>query len=221
LLTDQFSILLKSTLPLFGTHLLEYALLITSVLAIGHLGKLELAACTLGSVTANVTLFSIIIGMGGALDTALPGSWGTSANTCSDSNPRTNRMAVLYLLLLDPMLCIWLNAKKVLVLLRQDKEVARSAVKYLAMLSFGLPAFSFNTIAKRYFQAQGLYSIPTKIGTVVAGANVLPTGTLVYYPHPLLRSLAPYLGFDGAPLATSLAYNPLALGSAFWGWVIE
>ncbi|KAJ3970492.1 mate-domain-containing protein, partial [Lentinula raphanica] len=90
-------------------------------------------------------------------------------------------------------------------------------------LAFGLPAFSFNTIAKRYFQAQGLFSIPTKIGTIVAGTNVLLTGALVYYPHPLPRSLAHYLhlGFDGAPLATSISYNLVALGSAFWGWRIE
>lgn len=39
LLSDQFIILLKSSLPVFGTHLLEYALLITSVLAVGHLGQ--------------------------------------------------------------------------------------------------------------------------------------------------------------------------------------
>ncbi|KAJ3759628.1 multidrug/Oligosaccharidyl-lipid/Polysaccharide flippase [Lentinula raphanica] len=221
LLIDQFSILLKSSLPVFGTHLLEYALLITSVLAVGHLGKLELAACTLGSMTANVTSFSIVIGMGGALDTVLPGVWGAIDSRLFGL--WCQRMAVLYLLLLVPMLCIWLNAEKVLVLLRQDKEVARLAGRYLAMLAFGLPAFSFNTIAKRYFQAQGLFSIPTKIGTIVAGTNVLLTGALVYYPHPLPRSLAHYLhlGFDGAPLATSISYNLVALGSAFWGWRIE
>ncbi|KAH7880040.1 mate-domain-containing protein [Lentinula edodes] len=243
LLLDQFIILLKSSLPVFGTHLLEYALLITSVLAVGHLGKLELAACTLGSMTANVTSFSIVIGMGGALDTVLPGVWGASAGASHDSEPlkiesgRDNtkladsrlfglwcqRMGVLYLFLLVPMLCIWLNAEGILVLLRQDKEVARLAGRYLAMLAFGLPAFSFNTIAKRYFQAQGLFSVPTKIGTIVAGVNFVLTGLFVYYPHPLPRTLAPYLhlGFDGAPLATAISYNLVALGSVFWGWRIE
>lgn len=38
LLLTQFNIILKSSLPVFGTHLLEYALLMTSVLAVGHLG---------------------------------------------------------------------------------------------------------------------------------------------------------------------------------------
>ncbi|KAJ3840220.1 multidrug Oligosaccharidyl-lipid polysaccharide flippase [Lentinula raphanica] len=212
LLIDQFSILLKYSLPVFGTHLLEYALLITSVLAVGHLGKLELAACTLGSMTANVTSFSIVIGMGGALDTVLPGVWGAIDSRLFGL--WCQRMAVLHLLLLVSMLCIWLNAEKVLVFLRQNKEVARLAGRYLAMLAFGLPAFSFNTIAKRYFQAQGLFSIPTKIGTIVAGTNVLLTGALGMSPYL-------HLGFDGAPLATFISYNLVALGSAFWGWRIE
>ncbi|KAJ3746894.1 hypothetical protein EV360DRAFT_89996 [Lentinula raphanica] len=217
LLIDQFSILLKSSLHVFGMHLLKYALLITSVLTVGHLGKLELAACTLGSMTANVTSFSIVIGMGGALDTVLPGVWGASENSSPDPNPVTNVRSQRanggsLPSPTCPMLCIWLNAEKVLVLLRQDKEVARLAGRYLAMLQIVCNA-----------RAQGLFSIPTKIGTIVAGTNVLLTGALVYYPHPLPRSLAPYLhlGFDGAPLATSISYNLVALGSAFWGWRIE
>ncbi|KAF5362798.1 hypothetical protein D9757_011004 [Collybiopsis confluens] len=222
--------------PVFGTHLLEYALLITSVLAVG---KLELAACTIGSMTANVTAFSIIIGMAGALDTVLPGIWGASAPSRSRGRPKSRdsdkiadsrllglwcqRMAILYLMLLVPIISLWLNAERILLLLRQDKEVARLAERYLKMLVYGLPAFAFNTIAKRYFQAQGLFSVPTKIGTVVAGVNVLLTGLLVYYPSPLPRALAPYLhlGFDGASLSTAISYNLVAIGSAIWAWKIE
>ncbi|KAF9059683.1 mate-domain-containing protein [Rhodocollybia butyracea] len=242
LLLNQSGILLKSALPVFGTHILEYGLIITSVLAVGHLGKLELAACTLGSMTANVTAFSIIIGLAGALDTVLPGIWGASAardftsgtgqetelNKYKVSDSRLlglwcQRMAVIHLLFIVPMLCIWLNAESILLLLRQDKDVARLAGQYLAMLSFGIPAFAFNTIAKRYFQAQGLFTVPTKIGTVVAGLNILLTGLLVYYPRPLPQALAPYLhlGFVGAPLSTAISYNLVALGNAFWGWRIE
>ncbi|KAE9395990.1 hypothetical protein BT96DRAFT_997156 [Gymnopus androsaceus JB14] len=229
LLLNQFWILLKSSLPVFGTHLLEYALLLTSVLAVGHLGTLELAACTLGSMTANVTAFSIVIGMGGALDTVLPGVWGASSTSKSKfdfhkAEPGRKiadsrllglwcqRMAVLYLLLFVPMLCVWLNAEGILILLRQDREVARLASRYLARLALGLPAFALTTITKRYFQAQGLFSLPTKIGTVVAGINVLMTVTLAPYLH---------LGFDGAPLSTSISYNLVAIGSVICGWRIE
>ncbi|KAE9382531.1 mate-domain-containing protein, partial [Gymnopus androsaceus JB14] len=124
------------------------------------------------------------------------------------------RMAVLYLLLLVPMLCIWLNAEDILILLRQDREVARLASRYLARLALGLPAFALITITKRYFQAQGLFSLPTKISTVVAGINVLMTVTLGMSPYL-------HLGFDGAPLSTSISYNLVALSSVICGWKIE
>ncbi|KAJ4472762.1 hypothetical protein C8J55DRAFT_537163 [Lentinula edodes] len=202
LLLDQFIILLKSSLPVSRTHLSEYVLLITSILAAGHLGKVELAACTLGSMTANVTPFNRIK----LADFRLFG-------LCCQ------RMGVLYLFLLVPMLYIWLNAEGILVLLRQDREVARLAGRYLAMaklsikLAFGLPAFSFNTIAKQYFQAQGLFT----------GVNFVLTGLFVYYPRPLPRNLAPYLhlGSGAAPLATAISYNLVALGSVSLGWRIK
>ncbi|KAJ3791836.1 hypothetical protein GGU11DRAFT_823204 [Lentinula aff. detonsa] len=151
----------------------EYALLMTGILAVGHIGKLELAACTLGSMTANVTSFSIVIGMGGALDTVLPGVWGASANSVHDSESKARiRSGRSDSEIVDSRLF------GILVLLRQDKDVARLAGKYLAMFAFGLPAFSFIIIAKRYFQEQGLFSVPTKIGTIVAGVNVLLTAIL-------------------------------------------
>ncbi|KAH9991563.1 mate-domain-containing protein [Russula vinacea] len=60
---DEFRILIKYTLPVFGTHLLEYSLSIASVISIGHLSTVALAACTLGTMTASY------------LDTMLPSAW--------------------------------------------------------------------------------------------------------------------------------------------------
>jgi multidrug resistance protein, MATE family len=50
---------------------------------------------------------------------------------------------------------MWLNAEAILNLLRQDPEVARLAAKYLRWLSLSLPAYAFNTVSRRWFQAQG------------------------------------------------------------------
>ena len=112
-------------------------------------------------MTANVTAFNIVIGMGGALDTVLPGVWGAGSTSNSNfDSPKAEpgrkiadsrllglwcqRMAVLYLLLLVPMLCIWLNAEDILILLRQDREVARLAGRYLSRVGFSL--FSYTNL---------------------------------------------------------------------------
>lgn len=67
------------TLIIHSTHILEYSLVIAPVISLGHLSTTDLAASTLASLTANVTGFSIIIGMVSALDSLLPQAW-TSGN---------------------------------------------------------------------------------------------------------------------------------------------
>jgi MATE family multidrug resistance protein len=58
--------------------MLEYSLVITSVVSIGHISTTALAASTLGSMTATVTGYSIIQGFTSALDTMLPSAWTSS-----------------------------------------------------------------------------------------------------------------------------------------------
>lgn len=57
------------------THILEYSLVVASVVSIGHLSTEALAAITLGSMTASVSGYSIIQGMTSALDTLMPSAW--------------------------------------------------------------------------------------------------------------------------------------------------
>ena len=44
-------------------------------MSIGHLSTIALAASTLGTMTAAVTGYSIIIGLTSTLDTMLPSAW--------------------------------------------------------------------------------------------------------------------------------------------------
>lgn len=91
---EEFLILAKYSLPVFGyalflsnsslispfirTHVLEYSLVIVSVVSIGHISTSALAAISLGSMTASVSGFSIIQGLASALDTLLPSAWTSS-----------------------------------------------------------------------------------------------------------------------------------------------
>ncbi|KAF8557463.1 hypothetical protein OG21DRAFT_269331 [Imleria badia] len=67
--------LVKFALPVFGTHLFEHSIIVSSVISIGHISTIALAAATIGFMTANVTGLSIIQGMSSALDTVLPSAW--------------------------------------------------------------------------------------------------------------------------------------------------
>ena len=58
--------------------MLEYSLVIASVVSIGHLSTTALAASTLGSMTASVSGYSIVQGFASTLDTMLPSAWTSS-----------------------------------------------------------------------------------------------------------------------------------------------
>ncbi|KAG1888238.1 MATE efflux family protein [Suillus subluteus] len=206
---EELCILVKYSLPVFGTHVLEHSMIMSSVVSIGHISTVALAAVTIGFMTANVTGLSIIHGLVSTLDTMLPGAW-------TSDQPHlvglwTQRMTVVVAVALIPMFAIWFNAESILLLLRQEPEVARLAGIYLKWASLGLPAYAFNCISRRYFQSQGLFNTPTRIIVAVAPINVLLNYLLVWGPEPIR------LGFIGAPIATSVSYNLVSIISVIYG----
>ena len=210
---EEIKILIKYTLPVYGTQLLEYSLVIASVVSIGHLSTAALAASTLGSMTASVTGYSILQGFASTLDTVLPSAW-------TSDQPQlvglwSQRMTFVMGILLFPIASIWLNAEAILLLLRQDPEVARLAALYLRWALLGLPAYAFNQISRRYFQSQGLFAVPTRVILAVAPINAILNYLLVWGPGPIR------LGFIGAPIASSISFNLIALFSFAYGvfWV--
>lgn len=60
---------------LCSTQIFEYSFSFVSVIVIGHLSTVYLAAATLGMMTASVTGYSIVQGAATALDTLLPPAW--------------------------------------------------------------------------------------------------------------------------------------------------
>ena len=117
--------------------------------------------------------------------------------------------------ILIPIASIWFNAENILLLLRQDPEVARLAALYLRWALLGLPAYAFNQIARRYFQSQGYFSIPTRVTLIVAPINALLNYLLVWGPEKIR------LGFIGAPIATAISFNLISLFLVIYGvfWV--
>ncbi|KAG1725060.1 MATE efflux family protein [Suillus paluster] len=206
---EELVILMKYSSPVFITHVFEYSLIVASVVSIGHLSTVALAAATLGSMTASVSGYSIVQGFASTLDTLLPAAW-------TSSQPQlvglwSQRMLVVTVATLMPVLMIWFNAESILLLLRQDPEVAHLAGVYLKWASLGLPAYTFNCISRRYFQSQGLFAVPTKIILAVAPINALLNYVLVWGPEPVR------IGFIGAPIATAISFNLISIASVIYG----
>ncbi|KAG1729548.1 mate-domain-containing protein [Suillus lakei] len=208
LFREEFVILIKYSLPIFVTHLLEYSLIVASVVSIGHVSTVALAAATLGSMTASVSGYTIIQGFSSALDTLLPAAWASS-------QPQMvglwcQRMLVVTAAVIIPVLMIWFNAESMLLMLRQDPEVAHLAGVYLKWASLGLPAYTFNCISRRYFQSQGLFVVPTRVILAVSPINAVLNYILVWGPEPVR------IGFIGAPIATAISFNLISVSSVIY-----
>ncbi|KAG8213057.1 MATE efflux family protein [Butyriboletus roseoflavus] len=196
---EELRTLALYSLPVFGTQLFKYSFIIASVVAIGHISTLAMAAATLGSMTASVTGYSIVQGFASTLDTLLPPTW--TSDRPYMVGLWSQRMALMTAMILIPILAIWLKAESILLALNQEPEVARLAGVYLRWASLGLPAYTF--------QSQGLFDIPTRITLVVAPINAFLNWLFVY---PL------GLSFPGAPLATSLSFNLVSAASIIYGY---
>ncbi|KAG8713582.1 hypothetical protein FRC09_018555 [Ceratobasidium sp. 395] len=108
-------------------------------------------------------------------------------------------MLVLMAFLLVPISVVWLNIEHVFLHLRQDPQVASLAAVYLRFSIPQLPAYAFNAVIRRYFQAQGLLHVPSFTTLIVAPINVGLNYALVWGPEPI------GIGFIGAPVATSIS----------------
>ncbi|KAG8744387.1 hypothetical protein FRC12_014814 [Ceratobasidium sp. 428] len=194
---EEAWVLLRYAIPITCTNLIEYSLAITSTVIVGRLSTEMLAGASLGIMMADITGFSIIQGFAYALDSLLPAAW-TSANP-SHVGLWTQRMLVLMAFLLVPISMVLLNIEHVFLHLRQDPQVASLAAVYLRFSVPQLPAYAFNAVIRRYFQAQGLLHVPSFITLIVAPINVGLNYALVWGPEPI------GIGFIGAPVATSIS----------------
>jgi len=155
------------TIPIFLTHLLEYSLLLATVISVGHLGTAQLAASSLGSMTTNVLALSIIQGLCAALDTLCSQAYA-SANP-KNTSLHALRTAFLTAVILVPMSILIYNGEHLLLGLRQDPEVSKLAGQYLrgscpiasdaclqranachlTVLLFGIPGYAGFEITRR------------------------------------------------------------------------
>ncbi|KAK2458638.1 Protein DETOXIFICATION 16 [Trifolium repens] len=62
--------------PLIAVSLLQYSLQMISIMFVGHLGKLPLSGASLGNSFASVTGYSVLLGMGSALETLCGQAYG-------------------------------------------------------------------------------------------------------------------------------------------------
>ncbi|KAF7553687.1 hypothetical protein G7Z17_g3421 [Cylindrodendrum hubeiense] len=202
--------------PLIVTFFLQYMIDISSVIAVGRIGKLELGAVSLANMSASISCFAVYQGLATSLDTLCAQAYGSGNKHLVGLY--CQRMTLFLLCLSIPIAILWLNSEYIIMKLVNDADIARLASSYLHVLIFALPGYASFEVGKRFLQAQGLFQATTYVLLIGAPFNALLQWILVWKLE---------LGFFGAPLSVVITrtllpillvlYVVLFKGSQCWG----
>ncbi|GFF24413.1 ethionine resistance-conferring protein 1 [Aspergillus lentulus] len=179
--------------PLTVTFLLQYSLTVASIFTVGHLGKKELGAVSLASMTANITGYAVYQGLATSLDTLCSQAYGSGKRKLVGL--QMQKMVFFLWSLTIPIALIWFFADMILMRIVPEKEVAKLAGLYLKVVALGAPGYACFESGKRYMQAQGLFSASLFVLLICAPFNAFMNWFLVWKVG---------LGFVGAPISVAI-----------------
>ncbi|KAH9887187.1 MATE efflux family protein [Xylariomycetidae sp. FL2044] len=198
------------------TFLLQYSINIASIFSAGRIGKVELGAVSLASMTANICCYAPMQGLATSLDTLCAQAYGSGHKHLV--GVQVQRMCFFLWLLWLPVAALFFFAKDVLMHIVPDPRAAELAGLYLKIIVVGVPGFVAFEGGKRFVQSQGLFVSTTYVLLIAAPVNIFLNWFLVWHLE---------LGFIGAPISVAftnllmpvllLLYVRFINGSQCWG----
>lgn len=174
----EFLVLTKYALPLMITCVLQYSLSAASVIAVGHLGKTELGAVSLASMTSNVTGYCAYAGLATSLDTLCAQAYGSGRPHLVGLH--VQRMVYFLWIITIPIAAVWFGGTQILLSITPDRECAELAGLFLKVLILGAPGFAMFEAGKRFVQAQGLFNANLYVLLLCAPLNAFMNWLFVW-----------------------------------------
>ncbi|GMP59086.1 hypothetical protein CsSME_00022510 [Camellia sinensis var. sinensis] len=140
--------------PLIAVSLLQYCLQMISIMFVGHLGELPLSGASLGTSFASVTGFSVLLGMGSAMETLCGQAYG--AKQYHMLGVHTQRAMLTLVALSLPLALIWFYTSTILVAFGQDHEISMEAGKFNRWMIPSLFAYALLQCLNRFLQTQNI-----------------------------------------------------------------
>ncbi|XP_063313177.1 multidrug and toxin extrusion protein 2-like [Pelobates fuscus] len=140
--------------PVILSQIMVLLVNIVSCIFCGHLGKIELDSVILAVAVINVTGISIGAGLSSACDTLISQTYG--GRNLKRIGTIIQRGILILLLFCFPCWAIFINAEHILLLFRQNPDVARLTQTYMMIYTPALPAVFLYQLELRYLQNQGI-----------------------------------------------------------------
>ncbi|KAJ3070397.1 hypothetical protein HDU99_002684, partial [Rhizoclosmatium hyalinum] len=197
-----------------------------AVLALGRLGTNALASMALATLYANVTGYSLIVGMGAAIDTLCSQAFGEHLAGTGEKRELGRHLSrtifIMYIMCI-PISILWWFTEPLLLLANQDPQIAALSAKYTRLLIPSLFPFVLTESVKRFLMAQGIM-----VAQMVVIGIVAPVNFFLQYVFVFTEWKVGEMG-EGAPFALMLSQCLIAGmllayarfvegGDAFGGW---
>ncbi|CAR25572.1 hypothetical protein ZYGR_0A01370 [Zygosaccharomyces rouxii] len=196
---DEFIQILRKSLPLALTLLLQNLISSVSLLFVGRLGSLVLGSVTLANVIFNATAV-VFLGLATCLDTLCPQAYGAGNYTLVGLY--FQRCIIISTIVSIPISFVWIFSKPLLNLVAKDAELINISSQYLKCMVGCIPGYIVFECGKKYMQAQGDFHTAQMI-------------LLIGFPFSILANyifiLNSPLGYLGAPLASSLTFTLMGI----------
>ncbi|KAK4222463.1 putative transporter [Podospora fimiseda] len=192
--------LVQYAAPLIVAFLLHYSVTIGSVLTVGRLGMVELAAVNLATMTASITCYVPVQGLSTCLDTLCAQAYGSGHKHLVGL--QAQRMTWLLWMLMIPIAVLWWFSEPILASMVPDRETASLAALFLRVLILGMPGVAALESGKRFLQSQGLFNATTYALLIGAPLSFLQNYLFVFKFG---------WNFGGAALAMAITQNLLPL----------
>ncbi|KAK7251516.1 hypothetical protein RIF29_34792 [Crotalaria pallida] len=186
--------------PIALTALIFYSRSIVSMLFLGRLGDLELAAGSLAIAFANITGYSVLSGLSLGMEPLCSQAFG--ANHPKLLSITLHRCIIFLLSSSIPISLFWLNISKILLLLRQQQDITLLSHTYLLFSLPDLISNSFIHPIRIYLRSQNI-THPLTLASLF--------GTLLHVPFNYYLVSYHKLGVAGVAAASS-ASNFAILG---------
>ncbi|XP_054824654.1 protein DETOXIFICATION 56 [Prosopis cineraria] len=163
-------------IPLMVMNLAWFAKTAITTAFLGRLGELNLAGGALGFTFANVTGFSVLNGLCGAMEPICGQAYGAKNFRLLH---KTLLMTILLLLVSTlPISFLWLNIEKILIRFGQQKDISVVARTYAKYLIPDLVVASFLCPLKAYLSSQSI-TVPTMFSSALALAFHIPVNMVL------------------------------------------
>lgn len=131
---EEMKSLMMLAFPIAITALIFYSRSMVSMMFLGYLGELELAAGSLAIAFANITGYSVLSGLSLGMEPLCSQAFGANRPKLLSL---TLQRCILFLLLCSiPISFMWLNMSQILIWLHQNPKITTMAHTYLI---FSLP----------------------------------------------------------------------------------